>query len=147
MKPLDAPSPEDRNALRTEHRDLDTLFGRFLAACANGAPPDAAAAIARFDEALRLHLRVEETLFPPAAAGKLVAVEGESAAEILFRELRLEHVQIRELSGMIRRVLADSADLAAARALSGRLARRWDDHTRREEREWLGWDDGDVADP
>lgn len=143
MKRLDAPSHGDRDALRTEHRDLDALFGQFLATCANGGPEDAAGAIARFDEALRLHLRVEESLFPPAAAGKLVAVEGESAAQILFRELRLEHVQIRELSAMIRRVLAESADPTAARALAGRLARRWDDHTRREEREWLGSDDGD----
>jgi hypothetical protein len=80
---------------------------------------------------------MEESMFPERG-GKLVAAEGESAADVLFRELRLEHVQIRELSAMIRRVLGESADLAGAGALAASLAKRWDAHTRREETEWLG---------
>jgi hypothetical protein len=49
--------------------------------------------------------------------------------------LLLEHVQIREVSGMMRRLLEEKRDLAAARALCGNLARRWEAHTAREERE------------
>ena len=98
------PPPEDPDAIRTDHRDLDELFGRFLQASAAGSLAGAIEAIATFDDALRFHTRMEESMFPERL-GKLVAAEGESAAEILFRELRLEHVQIRELSAMIRRVL------------------------------------------
>ena len=129
--------PEDPDAIRADHLDLDELFGRFLQASAAGSLVDAIEAIATFDEALRFHTRMEESMFPERG-GKLVAAEGESAADVLFRELRLEHVQIRELSAMIRRVLGESADLAGAGALAASLAKRWDAHTRREEAEWLG---------
>ena len=131
------PPPDDPDAIRTDHRDLDELFGRFLQASAAGALAGAIEAIATFDEALRFHTRMEESMFPERG-GKLVAAEGESAADVLFRELRLEHVQIRELSAMIRRVLGESADLAGAGVLAASLAKRWDAHTRREESEWLG---------
>jgi Hemerythrin HHE cation binding domain len=131
------PRPEDPQAIRRDHRDLDELFGRFLQAAAAGSLSAAVEAIATFDDALRFHARMEESLFPKARAGKLVATPGEAAADVLFRELRLEHVQIKELSGMIRRVLGESADLAGARVLAASLANRWDTHTAREEREWL----------
>ncbi len=46
-----------------------------------------------------------------------------------------EHVQIRELSGMIVRLLAEKNDLEGTRRLAPNLARRWDAHTTREERD------------
>ena len=92
-----------------------------------------------FDDELRRHTAFEEEeVFPPAPAGKLVAPPDESASDRFFRELRIEHVQIRELSGMMLRHLAPGGDSRAARALAGSLARRWDAHTAREEREGLG---------
>ena len=63
---------------------------------------------------------------------------GEVSVAALGRQLRLEHVQIRELSGMMRRLLAGARDLEGARRLAGGLARRWDAHTAREEAELLG---------
>lgn len=134
------PKPDDPESIRTDHRDLDELFGRFLQAASAGSLAGAVEAIGTFDDALRFHMRTEESLFPAAQTEKLVAAPGETPADTLFRELRLEHVQIRELSGMIRQVLRESADLAAARALAASLANRWDAHTRREETEWLGRD-------
>jgi hypothetical protein len=56
----------------------------------------------------------------------------------LHRELRLEHVQVREVSAMIRRLLEEKNDLEGARRLAPNLARRWDAHTSREERELFG---------
>jgi hemerythrin-like domain-containing protein len=119
--------------LAQEHRLLDDLFGRFLAS------PDrdsAARAIREFDETLRRHTRREEDdLFPAAPEGKLVAREQETERDRLFRELRVEHVQIRELSGMIVRQLSEVGEGGAVRGLAANLARRWDAHTAREERE------------
>ena len=124
--------------LRAEHRKLDALFGGFLAAAAQGDAEAAEAAIAAFDDMLRRHTALEEErLFPPAA-GKLVARPDEDAVAALARALRLEHVQIRELSGMMRRLLGESKDLEGVRRLAGSLARRWDAHTAREETELLG---------
>ena len=131
------PRPDDPESLRTDHRDLDELFGRFLQAASSGSLTEAVEAIATFDDALRLHTRTEEALFPEPRSKKLAPSAGETAADQLFRELRLEHVQIRELSGMIRRALGESADLAGARVLAASLANRWDAHTTREERDWL----------
>ena len=89
-----------------------------------------------FDDELRRHTAFEETeVFPESPAGKLFAQPDESDSDRLFRELRIEHVQIRELSGMMVRHLAPGGDPGAARALAGSLARRWDAHTGREERE------------
>jgi len=122
--------------LALDHRRLDDLFGRFLTAM--GAKDTAAetAAIRRFDHALRLHTALEEEhLFPAVPGQKLVAAPGESDRERLFRELRLEHVQIREVSGMMARLLVEKNDVPGARALAGNLARRWDAHTTREEKE------------
>jgi hypothetical protein len=99
--------------------------------------------IAEFDDTLRRHTaEEEERLYPPPPARKLVGPDAEvdeSAEARLSRELRLEHVQIRELSGMMRRLVEESGDLDGARRLFGNLARRWDAHTEREERE-LGRD-------
>jgi hypothetical protein len=131
-------TPEASEAIRTEHRDLDALFGALLRAVSSGTLATALDAAVVFDEALRLHTKMEEALFPDPPEGKLIPAPGESAAATLFRELRIEHVQVRELSGMIRRVLSEPGDLAAARALAATLANRWDKHTAREEKEWVG---------
>ena len=115
-----------------DHRRLDEPFGHFLGA---GDREAAAHAIGEFDAALRAHMRLEEDeLFPLAPPGKLVATPDETERDRLFRELRLEHVQIRELSGMIVRTLREKTDLAPVRGLAASLARRWDAHTVREER-------------
>lgn len=121
-----------------EHRRLDELFGGFLAAVSAADLEGSATAIAAFDEALRRHTELEETeLYPPPVSGKLAAPAEEQAEQRRFRELRLEHVQIREVSGMIRRLLSEKRDLEGARRLAPNLARRWDAHTAREEREVL----------
>lgn len=118
-------------SLAAEHRRLDDLLGRFFAAATSEA---AAEAIRAFDEALRRHTADEdEHVFLTRLGGKLAPKEDESDRDRLFRELALEHVQIREVSGMMRRLLEERSDLAGARALAGNLARRWDAHTAREE--------------
>ena len=125
--------------LRREHRGLDELFGKFLAAATSGDAAAARAAIEEFDAELRRHTALEENrIFEAPAGRKLVPAESEGERERLFRELRTEHVQVRELSAMIARVLSERGDLAGARALAGNLARRWDAHTSREERELFG---------
>jgi hypothetical protein len=99
---------------------------------------DAAAAhrsIAEFDEMLRRHTALEEERIFPAHTGGLAPAEGEDLPAKLYRELRLEHVQIREVSGMILHLLGDTRDLEAARRLAPNLARRWDAHATREERD------------
>jgi len=124
-----------RDRLSREHRALDDLFGRFLGAVAADAEA-AREAIAAFDDELRRHTAAEEESGILGAAGtRLVAEEAETPAARLARELRLEHVQVRELSAMIRRSLEEKRDLEAARRLAPNLARRWDAHTTREERE------------
>lgn len=124
-------SPLLRTLLAADHRRLDDLLGRFLAAAT---PEEAAAAIRAFDDALRRHTALEdEHLFSVERGEKLAPREDESARERLIRELALEHVQIREVSGMMARLLEERGDLAAARALVSNLARRWDAHTAREE--------------
>ncbi len=126
-------------ALVGEHRRLDDLFGRFLAAAQSGSVEETLATIEAFDAELRRHTAFEEErLFPrPAGPHALVPRPGETQEDRRVREFLLEHVQIRELSQMILRALAERQDLAAARALAGNLARRWDAHTTREEREVL----------
>ena len=122
--------------LEREHRDLDALFGRFLAAASNADAAAARDAIAAFDEALGRHTELEETRVIQAPAGhKLAPPESEEHDARLHRELLLEHVQVREVSAMIRRLLEEKSDLEGARRLAGNLARRWDAHTTREERE------------
>jgi hemerythrin-like domain-containing protein len=124
--------------LAAAHRELDAMLGRFLAAAAQGEIPQARASIAEFDEALRRHTaQEEERLFPPPPARKLLAPEEETAEARLSRELRLEHVQIRELAGMMRRLLEENGDVEGARRLFPTLARRWDAHTQKEERSFL----------
>jgi len=119
--------------LASEHRRLDHLFGQFLS---SATPEDARDAMNAFDEALRRHTALEdEHLYSARRGGKLAPAEGETDRERLFRELALEHVQIREVSGMMTRLLRERGDLAGARALAGNLARRWDAHTAREERD------------
>ena len=122
--------------LERDHRRLDLLFGRFLTAAGADEPVFAAQAIGEFDAALRRHTELEEAhLYPESPGGKLAPTADEGERERLFRELRLEHVQIREVSGMMARLLVERNDLAGARALAGNLARRWDAHTAREERD------------
>lgn len=128
----DGPPPL-ADLIARDHRRLDDLFGRFLAA---GTAEAALSAIREFDEALRRHTKLEdEHLFSVERGDKLVPKEDESPRERLFRQLALEHVQIREVSGMMARLLGEKNDLAGARALAGNLARRWDAHTAREEGE------------
>jgi hypothetical protein len=122
--------------LERDHRRLDDLFGRFLAAAGADEPAFAIQAMREFDAALRRHTELEEEhLYPESPGEKLVPTAGEGERGRLFRELRLEHVQIREVSAMMVRLLGERNDLLGARALAGNLARRWDAHTAREEQE------------
>jgi len=119
-----------------EHRRLDELFGRFLAAAHGDHASGALEAIVGFDESLRRHTAFEERYVLPEPEGrKLLPTEEESDGTRVSRELRLEHVQVRELSAMIRRILEESQDVGGARRLAPNLARRWDRHTTREEKE------------
>jgi len=132
----DAGVPPLPELLTRDHRRLDDLFGRFLAAMGSQATDAAADAIRRFDAALRQHTVLEEEhLFPLPPGRKLVATPDESQRDRLFRELRLEHVQVRELSAMIVHLLSGGAEPDRARGLAASLARRWDAHTVREESE------------
>ena len=122
--------------LTREHRELDELFGRFLGAVTSGDLESSRRAIEEFDRELRRHTALEEERVLPSPSGhKLAPPEAEADREKLFRELRVEHVQVREVSAMILRLLTERGDLDGARALAGNLARRWDAHTTREERE------------
>ena len=122
--------------LVNEHRALDELFGRFLGAATAGDAAAAREAIAVFDDTLCRHTALEEERVLHAPSGhKLAPTESEAEQARLHRELRLEHVQVRELSAMIRRLLEEKGDLAGANRLAPNLARRWDAHTTREERE------------
>ncbi len=121
--------------LAAEHRRLDELFGRFLSSAHAGAPSEAREAIQAFDGSLRAHTAAEESLFPPRS-GKLVPAAGETDSDRTFRELRLEHVQLKELSAIILRGLSSGDDLLPARSLAPALARKWDAHTAREEAAW-----------
>ena len=128
--------PGDIATLTREHRRLDDLFGRFLAAASAEDPEEARRAIEEFDAGLRRHTAFEEERILPDPSGhKLAPAESETDRERLFREFRLEHVQIREVSAMILYQLTEKRDLRAARALAANLARRWDAHTTREERD------------
>jgi hypothetical protein len=118
-----------------EHRELDRLFERFLGTLSEGDPDAAAAAIGVFDDALRAHTASEGAALGPRAGRKLSSPgpeEDDGARR--SRELLLEHVQIRELSGMLRRMLSERRDLPSVPGVASNLARRWDAHTSREER-------------
>jgi hypothetical protein len=117
-----------------EHRELDVLLGRFFGSAHAGSVDAAREAVRDFDDALRRHTAFEEDRLMREPGGhKLVPSESDADDERLVRELRLEHVQIRELSGMMRRLLEGEDDLDGARRLAPNLARRWDAHTAREE--------------
>ena len=119
-----------------EHRVLDDLFGEFLMALEKGDAEATRLAIEEFDALLRHHTqREEEQLFAPSETRRLAPLEGETDEARIFRELRLEHVQVREVSGMILHLLSEGPDLEGARRLAPNLARRWDAHTAREEKE------------
>jgi len=125
--------------LTREHRHLDDLFGRFLGAAQADNAGLARDAIRDFDEALRIHTAAEEQSILALPEGhRLDPPETETVVERLHRELRLEHVQVREVSAMTRRLLEEKNDLEGARRLAPNLARRWDAHTSREERELFG---------
>ena len=137
------PSSSLAEELTREHRRLDDLLGRFLGAAHAGDAGAALASIREFDEALALHTAAEEGGVLAWPAGhKLAPPETETAGARLHRELRLEHVQVREVAAMIRRLLDEKNDLEGARRLAPNLARRWDAHTTREERDLFpGLDD------
>ena len=125
-----------------EHAHIEMLMGRVLASASVSTSGDAVAAraaVAELDDALRRHTAdEEETLIPAPASGRLVPSAGETDRERLGRELRLEHVQIREIVGMMRRLVEEKDDVAGVRGLFGGLARRWDAHVEREVRELAG---------
>jgi hypothetical protein len=128
--------PSLAELLELEHRQLDELFGRFLGVVTAGDDRSAREAIAAFDDELVRHTAYEEERLLPVPGGhKLAPPDAEETDARLFRELRLEHVQVREVSAMIRRLLEEKSDLDGARRLCANLARRWDAHTAREERE------------
>ena len=128
--------PRSEIELAAAHRALDAILGRFLAAAGAGELAAARAAMVEFDDMLRRHTaEEEERLLPPPPERKLIPPEEETAEARLSRELRLEHVQIREVSGMMRRLVEENGDLEGARRLFPNLARRWDAHTEKEERE------------
>jgi hypothetical protein len=132
----DATSPSLADLLARDHRRLDDLFGHFLEAMGAEDPAAAKSAIRLFDDALREHTTLEEEhLLPAPPGGKLTATPDESPRERLFRDLRLEHVQVRELSAMIVHLLSGGGEPDRARGLAANLARRWDAHTTREEGE------------
>jgi len=112
-------------------------MGRVLAAAsADGGDAAARAAVVELDDALRRHTaEEEETLIPAPASERLAPTVGETERQRLGRELRLEHVQIREIVGMMRRLVEERGDVAGVRGLFGGLARRWDAHVEREVRE------------
>ena len=129
-------SPALVERLTREHRRLDDLFGQLLAALNTGDTEAARRASESFDDALRGHTREEEEeVFPAVSKQGLAPSSEESSSRRLYRELRLEHVQIRELSGMIRRILREAVRLDEIPGLAANLARRWDAHTTREEKE------------
>jgi len=106
-----------------EHRELDALFGAYLAALGS---PGAAERLADFDRRFRSHAEVEETrAFAPLASAGSLSPAAESA-------LRLEHVQIRELCS-ISASRYGAGRPEEARALAGNLARRIASHQEREE--------------
>ena len=76
-------------------------------------------------EALREIMEPEGYRKPPIDLVQRISMQG------------THHCGALELSQMILRALTERQDLAAARALAGNLARRWDAHTTREEREVL----------
>jgi hypothetical protein len=85
-----------------EHRLLDQGFGRFIAAASAGDAGRALEAIEAFDGDLRRHMEREERDFYRVAGDeKLAPRPGEDDAARLAREMRLEHVQLRELSAMV----------------------------------------------
>ncbi len=133
--------PESRAVSEVEdlglaHRRLDLLLGAFLAAADTGALSPARDAIAAFDDELRRHTELEEgTILPPAAGHGLAPAAHETDEARLGRQLRLEHVQIREVSGLMRRLVEEKGDVAGARRLFPNLARRWEAHTEKEERQ------------
>jgi hemerythrin HHE cation binding domain-containing protein len=124
--------------LTSEHRELDGLLGGLLAALQSDDLEAARHAIAQFDAALRLHTKKEEedVFGSRPGRGALASPADDTREARLYRDLALEHVQVRELSGMICRTLSEKSDLEAARHLAANLARRWDSHTTREEREF-----------
>jgi hypothetical protein len=118
-----------------EHAAIETLMGGLLGAVASEIAEAARLAVAELDDAIRRHTADEEAwIYPATADAKLVAKAGETPRERLARELRLEHVQLREVVGMMRRLIEERGDLAGAKALFGGLARRWDAHVEREVR-------------
>lgn len=132
---MTAKDPNTTNRWIGEHRALDDLLGRFLAAASAGETAAAREAIGAFDEALRRHTAAEEEeVFHRQSGEKLVPKEEEGDRERLLRELSLEHVQIRELAGILVRLWADPA-VSQGKGLVGNLLSRWDAHTAREERE------------
>lgn len=121
-----------REAIDAAHVRLEERLGAFLMALARSDAAAAGIAIEEFDEDLRRYTEAKERwLYPARTSERLAPAEGETALETLFRQLALEHVQLRELSGMLRRIVGEKADIEGARRLVGRLLGRWDAHAGR----------------
>jgi hypothetical protein len=120
--------------LLRDHRHLDDLLGRCVWAFTSEDFSSAVQAIAAFDRELRRHTSLEdEHILERRPGGKLVPSPQESDEKVLRQELAVEHVQVRELSGMLLRLVSERSDLKAARAMLPNLLRRWEAHTSREE--------------
>jgi hypothetical protein len=121
-----------RSAIEETHRRLEERLGEFLTALGHGDAASAGAAIQEFDTALRRYTEAKEKwLYPARETERLVPVEGETPEQALYRQLALEHVQLRELSGMLCRIIGEKSDIEGARRLVGRLLGRWDGHAGR----------------
>ena len=126
------PEPDQAaSRLAQEHRDIEALLELFFESLAASDPVAAEAAIGGFDDALRRHTAFEDERLPPPAGRKLVGTAEEGDVEREARARRLEGVQMRELSGILRRLLAERRDLASVPGLAANLARRWDAHAAR----------------
>jgi hypothetical protein len=124
--------PTLRKAIEAAHAGLEERLGAFLTLLGKGDVDGAAEAIADFDAALRAYTEAKERwLYPPREGARLAPAENETPQEALYRQLALEHVQLKELSGMLSRVVAEKRDLEGARRLVGRLLGRWDSHAAR----------------
>ncbi|HEY7368428.1 MAG TPA: hypothetical protein VIA29_00970 [Thermoanaerobaculia bacterium] len=121
-----------RAALEAAHGALEEKLGVFLTALARSDADTAGSSIVDFDAALRRYTEAKERwLYPPRESERLVPAEDETPEQALYRQLALEHVQLRELSGMLCRIIGEKSDIEGARRLVGRLLGRWDGHSGR----------------
>lgn len=93
--------------ISSQHRQLDTLYGRVLEALARGSQPESRDALDRFLDAWDAHTGLEDEFYFPALRGLRPAIAPDLAA------FSAEHRQIREALGAVEERL-DAGDLAVA---------------------------------